>query len=160
MAGKIHHEAAGALRAALESQIQADRSLGTGDESCAWLDRWADSLDAHDLLASATHAIGSTIGRYCADHAPGHAIYVAGGGSHNRALMRAIASGAGAEIQTTDALGVAVHARESAAMAVLGLLAADGVDITLKNVTGRDDSVRLAGQWTTPPPRHIPPTLR
>jgi 1,6-anhydro-N-acetylmuramate kinase len=50
----------------------------------------------------------------------------------------------------TDQLGIPADAREAMAFAVLGALAQDGVPITLRNVTGRDDGPRRAGAWAYP----------
>ena len=77
---------------------------------------------------------------------------VAGGGAGNLALVEAIQStkqGQRAAPATvlSDEFGVPVEAREALAMAVLGAMCADGVPITLPQVTGCRTPAPVAGTW-------------
>ena len=144
MRGAVDRGASDALRALLGGQAAGGRSLGTGDEAFAWIDRYAGTLPAGDLLASASDAIGVCIGEAVGGDGE---IVLAGGGVHHRALVAAIDRGAGAQTMTTETLGVGTQEREAACIAVLGLLAADGVDITLAQVTGRNTVMRAGCAW-------------
>lgn len=133
LSGRVHEPATGDLLNLLEHQRASGRSLGTGDESLAWVARWAGTLTGADLCASACEAIGRTIGR--AVHGA-QRVLLAGGGANNRALVRVIEREAGAPCASTDDAGLPGTFREAAEMAVLGALCADRVPITLAQVTG------------------------
>lgn len=140
------------LLEALDRATRAGRSLGTGDEAVAWVARHAGSMQPADLLATIADAIGMHIGAIASQRAPGaRQLVLAGGGARNRALCAAIQRGAGG-IKTTPSadLGVPVESRESAEMAVLGLLAHDGVPITLSAVTRRGATGGRDGLWCLP----------
>jgi 1,6-anhydro-N-acetylmuramate kinase len=78
-------------------------------------------------------------------------VVLAGGGARNRAVAAAIAQGAAnAAVLPSTELGLPLEARESAEIAVLGLLAWDGVPITLPAVTGRADPRSRDGLWCLP----------
>jgi anhydro-N-acetylmuramic acid kinase len=77
-------------------------------------------------------------------------VILAGGGTRNRALTQAIASIAKAPVKTSDDHGVPVEARESMAIAILGALCADGVAISLPQVTGCPSPPPIAGVWSMP----------
>lgn len=135
-------EAVGTLLEVLRAQYSGDLSLGTGDECTAWVDRFA-SLDGSALMASAACAVGTAIG----EHVRGTgAVVLAGGGVRNAALMRAIENIAGPS-RTTDAFDVAAQEREAACIAVLGLLALDGVVYTQAAITGRSKRLMTEGSW-------------
>jgi anhydro-N-acetylmuramic acid kinase len=144
--GRVDEEAEAALREALGRSTSDRRSLGTGDECTRWVGAWAGRLAGDDLLATAAAGVGGVIGERVRALRDGAEVVLAGGGARNAALVRAIEREAGATI-TTDALGVGVQEREGAAMAVLGLLAMDGADITLAAVTGRRDGGIRHGAW-------------
>jgi len=133
------------LRAALEAQRGEKRSLGTGDEAMGWVHRWLGRLAPRDLAASAAAAIGTVIGVAAGS---GNEIVLAGGGVRNAALVRAI--GGGGAPRTTDDLGVPAPFREAAAMAILGVLCADGTPITLPHVTGVPSPAPVSGAWVFP----------
>jgi len=133
------------LRTILEAQRAEKRSLGTGDEGMVWVHRWLTRLAPRDLAASAAGAIGSVIS---AAAGPGNELVLAGGGVRNRALVRAI--GAGGDTRTTDDLGVPACYREAAAIAILGVLCADGTPITLPQVTGVPTPAPISGAWVFP----------
>ena len=54
-------------------------------------------------------------------------------------------------MRTTDEYGVPSDARETTAMALLGILAADGVSITLPAVTGRQAIRAIDGAFLLVP---------
>jgi len=146
------------LESMLLAQAQSKRSLGTADEVVTSAANALRDLPAENALATAAAAVGSAIGQVI-DGLPSSAdapseVFAAGGGVHHRPLMNAIERSIGRRVQTTQALGIAPEARESTAMAVLGVLAVDGVPITLPAVTGRrdgpgHDGVLLRGASTT-----------
>ena len=150
--GASEPEARMELLDTLDRATRAGRSLGTGDEAVAWVTRHAGLLPPADLLATTADAIGTHIGAIAMRRAPdAQRLVLAGGGARNRALCAAIHRGAGGVNATpsTD-LGVPVEARESSEMAVLGLLAHDGVPITLPAVTHRAGSGARDGLWCLP----------
>lgn len=118
----------------LDAQASAGRSLGTGDEASAWIERWKGGLRPCDLCASAASAVGGVIASRLAGVSQ---LLLAGGGVQNRALVAAIGGNLpGATVETTDSAGLPATYREAASMAVLGALSSDGVPITLARVTG------------------------
>jgi anhydro-N-acetylmuramic acid kinase len=133
----------------LEPQRTAGRSLGTGDEARSWIAEHAGRLMPEDLLASAVEAVGRSIATSLFDHDVGEMV-VAGGGACNRALLDTLHRHARRPMRLSDDLGVPVRAREALAMAVLGVLSADGVPITLPRVTGCSDPAPVAGSWCLP----------
>ena len=145
-------DARGELLALLELATRAGRSLGTGDEAVTWVARHARSLRPADLLATTCDAIGSHIGATAMLRAPAaQQLVLAGGGARNRALCVSMQRGAGGVPTHHSAdRGVPVEARESAEMAVLGLLALDGVPITLPAVTRRGATRARDGLWCLP----------
>lgn len=136
--------AAQLARRLLLQQAGGRRSLGSGDEPHTWtIDPPAGAAPA-DILASATEAIGRTIGA----RLPGcERILIAGGSAANRALRAAISRCSGARVEDTDAYGIPGRYREAAEIAVLGALCADGVPITLPQITSVAGSAPLAGCW-------------
>lgn len=142
------------LLGVLAVQASSRRSLGTADQDIAsWIGRhWRGGagLTGPVLAATACEAIAQTIAD--AVHSGGldvQRILLAGGGVKNAALRRHLESVSTARVETTDAAGVPADYREAAAMGVLGALCADGVPITLRQVTGCV-SPPLAGLWTRP----------
>jgi len=147
------------LKGMLIAQAHSKRSLGTADEVVAHAASAVRDLPAESALATAAAAVGSAIGQVIdgppsSDGAAPSEVFAAGGGVHHLPLINAIERSIGRRVQTTQALGIAPEARESAAMAVLGALAVDGVPITLPAVTGRrpgpgQDGVLLRGATST-----------
>lgn len=164
--GTADDAAVDALLDILHSQSELGRSLGTGDEAAAWVDRFVAHLGPDDLAASATEAIGRTVREAVnaineeGDEARIGSIILAGGGAKNRALVNAIAAERGGRrfitCRTSEDVGVPVEAREALAMAVLGALAWDGVPITLPAVTGGPQSPHRAGLWCLPRTLELP----
>jgi len=143
--GTVQAEPAEELQTILEAQTDTGRSLGSGDEAFAWLDGHAGSLRPDDLLATAAAAIGDHIGGVCAALLPGARLILAGGGVRNRSLNDAI--GAHGPASSSADLGIDPQHREAAAMAVIGLLALDGIPFTLPQVTGRTQELKTEGAW-------------
>lgn len=140
----------------LRAQRAAGRSLGTGDEALAWVDRIASRLRGDDAAATATAAVGQAIGEAIGEAlaqldgaaAAGRGeVILAGGGAHHRGLARCIEIAAGHPARPLDDLGVPIGAREAMAMAVLGIIAADGEPISLAAVTGRRVPRTVDGLW-------------
>ena len=149
LAGTPDADALQDLTALLARAQAAGRSLGTGDEAVAWVTSHAGQLPAGTLLATVANAIGSFIGVAAAARA--RRVVLAGGGARNRAVTGAISRAAGSAraLPSTD-LGLPIEARESAEMAVLGLLAWDGQPITLPAVTRRGEGRARDGLWCLP----------
>ena len=147
--GTPDDSAAETLHSILDGQRTQRRSLGTGDEAAAWVAAHADRLSGQDLAATAVAAISRSIGLAISDHDVDD-IVVAGGGALNTTLVDAIRHGAGRPVRMSSELGIPVQAREALAMAVLGALCADGVPITLPQVTGCRDPAPVAGAWCMP----------
>jgi 1,6-anhydro-N-acetylmuramate kinase len=143
--GRSDAAAVAELGAALDRQRREGRSLGTGDEAAAWVERQRTRLAPADLAASAAAAIGAAIGAALGsppDDGGRTAFrateaFVAGGGARHRPLVEAIARAAGVPVRSLAALGIPIEAREAVEMAVLGALSVDGVSVTLPAVTGR-----------------------
>jgi anhydro-N-acetylmuramic acid kinase len=144
--GSAHPQAAEALRGILDRQRRAGRSLGTGDEALAWIAAHRHSMSGPDLAASAVAAIAATIADAVNEHQVDELI-LAGGGARNRALAAALACACGLLTVLSDTLGVPIEAREAMAFAVLGALCADGVPITLPQVTGCRTPAPISGTW-------------
>ncbi|MEM7229757.1 MAG: anhydro-N-acetylmuramic acid kinase [Planctomycetota bacterium] len=147
MDGEIDENAATELADHLRWRREAKRSLGTGDEAFAWLDMVRADLSVDDLAATAACAIGTIIGEAIANSRVTE-LLIAGGGANHGPLVRHIEAHAGLNAQPTTDHGVPVDDRESIAFAVLGALCADGIPITLPQITGCDDPPPLSGVWT------------
>lgn len=132
----------------LEDQASAGRSLGTGDELEHWCLRARD-LDhsREDVLASAGAAIAQVVAAQLEASAT---VVIAGGGAKNPALVGALKERLKGEAVLSESIGIPVEHRESMAMAVLGLLCADRVPVTLPGVTGRADAPLVSGAWVLP----------
>ncbi|MFO0861571.1 MAG: anhydro-N-acetylmuramic acid kinase [Phycisphaerales bacterium] len=156
-AGHIDFGAASELAQTLAGAREHRKSLGTGDESFAWIRAHAGRLSGPDLAATACDAIGLTIGEACRGF--GHLI-LAGGGVHNRALFASIERHAKSRdapsVRVSDDLGLPAAFREAVEFAVLGALCQDRVPITLPSVTNVRTPAPLSGCWAYPPPS--PPT--
>jgi 1,6-anhydro-N-acetylmuramate kinase len=146
ISGTIDRTFLEASRTSLLRQRSDGRSLGTGDERFGFLKELAP-LAPEDQLATAAAAVGSTIGCVLRETDARAEVIVAGGGARNRAVVAAVAGEMVEDVRSSDDLGVPIEGREAMAMAVLGALAADGVDVTVPQVTQRQDVVAWAGQW-------------
>jgi 1,6-anhydro-N-acetylmuramate kinase len=147
--GRAKPQAAQALYQILCAQRQGNRSLGTGDEATQWVMHHLKQVPPDDLAATAVDALARTIadalGSFNVDE-----LVVAGGGAHHRTLLEHLGRAAGKPLITTSKLGVPIEAREAVAFAVLGALCADGVPITLPQVTGCASPAPLSGSWQLP----------
>lgn len=140
-------------------------SLGREQFGEAWVTGVADVLGREtpvaDRLATAVEAVASVIAS-TVESELAETVVLAGGGSRHRLLCRRIAARLPRRrVVISDELGVPAAARESAAMAVLGVLSEDGVPITAPETT-RCKETGLAGAWLSPrrTPLHRPPTDR
>jgi 1,6-anhydro-N-acetylmuramate kinase len=147
MSGRIVDEPFQLLMQILLAQADGGRSLGTGDEVFEWVTLHRDDLSAADLARTACAAIAQTI---CRTIGPADHLILAGGGVFNLALLHEIRHSFIGPVVLSDELGVPVQYREAMEMAILGALAADGVPITLPQVTGRANDVARAGCWVYP----------
>ncbi len=144
--GTVHAGAGAALAAALGGQAAGGRSLGTGDELGEWVATWRGRAAPDDLLRTACDAIAAVAFEQIGT---AECLIVAGGGVRNGALLAALRTH-GSPVSLSDEFGVPVQAREAAAMAVLGALCADGVPITLPQITGCTAPAPRAGCWVYP----------
>lgn len=64
--------------------------------------------------------------------------------------MKAIATASDPPVTTSDDFGIPTAAREALAIAVLGVRCADGILITLPQVTGCSAPAPLTGRWCLP----------
>lgn len=140
-AGQTHPALTIELREVLGSLERAGRSLGTGDESGAWVARALKRAAPGDVAASACAALADIA---TAALPPDGPILLLGGGARNRRLEREFRRAAGTS--RIEEPPMPVDAREAACWAVLGGLAHDGVAISLPAVTGRGPC-RTAGLW-------------
>lgn len=134
LAGTIDPEALDGLLAILSEQSVSGRSLGTGDEVSGWIDAHRNRVRPDDLAATACAAIGRAV----AESVRGaETILLAGGGTRNMALVKAIRLAAvPASVRFADEAGISSTYREPVAIAILGALCQDRVPITLPQVTG------------------------
>ena len=130
-------------------QANADRSLGSGDELAAWVSAHCDEIKPSDLAATAASAIARCITEKLNNSSIDEVI-LAGGGVLNIAMFNALSKFCDAPVITSDQLGIAPQAREAMAIAILGALCADGIPITLPQVTGCTPPAPVAGRWTLP----------
>ncbi len=148
--GKVNASAAAALLELLNRQRVSRRSLGTGDEVSNWVHASLKAgVAAGDLAATAVDAIAGCIAAAIDSHRVDE-IILAGGGARHLALKKAIGDAATTTVRISDELAVPLEARESMAFAVLGALCADGVAITLPQVTGCSRPAPVAGTWVRP----------
>lgn len=138
------------IDARIAQAMGAAITLGREQFSARWLDALVGDLAAQvnpaDLLASAVEAVARRVAlsRWCVD---ADELVVAGGGARHGLLVERLAHHAHPRaVQSSDALGVPVEAREPVAVAVLGALCRDGVAITLEGVTGASRP-GVAGTW-------------
>jgi len=154
MAGTPDAEAASRLRDSISGLFQAGRSGGDGDEMREHAIEIARSAASPaDGLATLHRAVASAVIDCVQTRCDERGIQrpvefvLAGGGVLNRRLVEEIGSRATVRVRSSDALGVPAQAREAAAMAILGLLAFDGLPITDPASTGRRTPAIPAGRW-------------
>jgi 1,6-anhydro-N-acetylmuramate kinase len=148
-AGSICENLCTSLYEVLSRQREPGLSLGTGDEGIDWVQQHVGKVKPNDLAASATMAVAMTIGDELSKSGVDEAI-LAGGSARNCALVCALEKSTDVPLRMSDDLGVPVGIREALCMAVLGALCADGVPITLPQVTGCESPAPVAGMWSMP----------
>jgi anhydro-N-acetylmuramic acid kinase len=136
------------------------RSTGRERFGRAFVERWVADGRAHgladdDLVASAceltAHSVADAVQRHVAPRFPVQAVYVAGGGAHNPALLAALGSRlAPLRVAASTALAVPPECREALAFAVLAHETLAGRPSNLPQVTGAARAVVL-GQVTGEP---------
>lgn len=119
----------------LRTQATGGRSLGSQQDLLGEVFNDATGRP-EDVLASALHAVATVIGERVRNYAPDRVV-VAGGGAKNRTLLRALEDHLAAPVVASSEFGMPLEAREAAAIATLGAMAAGGKSITLPGVTGR-----------------------
>ncbi len=152
MGGRVDAGAYGEVSAYLGRLCAGHVTLGREQVSQAVIEevlRWVSSLAVGDALRSIAAAVAEAIVAGGLRETGSGRWLLAGGGALNAALVTEIRRRAGSafDVQLSSTVGLPVVAREAAAMAVLGLLADDGVDPTLPGVTGRRDDVPRAAAW-------------
>ncbi len=150
--GTIHQDAAADLCAIFTRESKDHVSLNDEFPQMNWLNNHVEAgMAGPDMAATAIDAIARQIGTRVRQSKP-DVVFTAGGGAHNRTLLRAIEQHGDVVVKTTDDIGVPVQMREAMAMAILGLLALDGVPVTLPSITGRNPqaSNRVDGSWLLP----------
>lgn len=136
------------LGEALATQAQGGRSLGTGDECGAWIERHLAKSGGEQMLRAAVEEIAKRIGFCLGDQID--RVILAGGGARNRALAEQISRAVTAPVQTSCELGVPVESREAIEMAILGALAEDRVPIMLRQITHPKATPAADGVWVFP----------
>ncbi len=137
------------LKGILSNQNIDRRSLGTGDESFDWLERYRNAYPANNLLRTACAAIAHTVWESVKQSKP-HRLIIAGGGAFNMALMDELrAYSTDTSLELSDQYGIPINYREATAMSVLGALCQDRVPITLTQITGVS-SAPISGCWVLP----------
>ncbi|MEX0653242.1 MAG: anhydro-N-acetylmuramic acid kinase [Phycisphaeraceae bacterium] len=138
---------------AMDDDLDLDtRTLGREQLPASALDRLIIALRAelspNDILATAVEAVAAMVAVHTGDVDRPWQIVLAGGGARNPVLVDRIRDNVDPahEVSTSDDLGIPVEAREALGFAVLGTLCADGVPITLPEVTG-SDTPGVAGAW-------------
>ena len=139
-----------ALASELASELAGDagalpQALGTGDEQLRLLDRLEPLGSVPDRLATLVDAVARAI---TTGFGPGEEVLLFGGGAHHPGLQAGLERHHPAARIRAGSHGVEPETRESVAMAVLGLLARDGIPITVAEVTGRRRRTsHLDGVW-------------
>ncbi len=151
-AGSHHERIAQDLSVNISNIRNEGRSGGSGDEGLALLEHAFSEmaeLSGEDQLATIAEAIARSATRQLKS-SDLKMICLAGGGVRNAAVHTRIQAHSECPVVSSDDLGIPIEAREAAAMAVLGLMAADGVDITNPESTGRSHTVQRSGEWIIP----------
>ena len=148
--GHCHDQAFQELLTHLQGQRQG-RSLGSGDETLAWLTHW-QHLSAADALRTITEALAlamvESVQQWNIQR-----IICAGGGVFNHALMGSLQSVCETNhitLSGSQEVGVDPMWREAAAMAILGYYCAQNQPVTIPTITGVTDPAPLAGDWIFP----------
>jgi len=171
--GTIDPRTAGTLQETIAGLAREARSGGDGDEhrdaavavaeAAARAGRVADGFAT--IAAAIAAATVDPVARRLDDAAlpPPRRWILAGGGTRNRGLVDRLTETIerrwpGSVVEAGIVAGVPPEGREAAAMAVLGLLAMDGVPVTTAASTGRDSRIPADGLWIRRPISEILPT--
>ena len=127
----------------------APKSTGRELFSLEWLDRHLEgrALRAEDVQATLAELTANTIAD-AARATDATRVFICGGGAHNAHLMLRIGAHLpGVQLDTTEALGLAVDHVEAAAFAWLARETLAGRPGNLPQVTGAERSGILGGLW-------------
>jgi 1,6-anhydro-N-acetylmuramate kinase len=144
--GRADEAIAGDIARQLLEIAPCGRSLGTSDEGLEALER-VEALGPADALATLCRAVAGTIAGACGE---ARDVLLFGGGTRNRALVAALREALAERSVAIGTEACPAAAREAAAMAVLGLVAADGVALTFPEITGRGEPQHRFGRWILP----------
>ena len=160
--GTVDADLVESLLPRLNTLLDDARSGGDGDDAIDVVEGLAETARAGngvpDLLASLAHVIATVVMGGVRTRIQRHGlpplerVLLAGGGVHNAGLRDAFGELASWEpapprIEPIDVTGVPAEAREAVDMAILGLLARDGLDTTTRRSTGRRDAMPATGSW-------------
>jgi anhydro-N-acetylmuramic acid kinase len=122
------------------------KSTGRDTFGEPFVERFVERARAHglaagavpDLLASATVLVAESVSAALARFVPPAAreLLVAGGGVHNRALMRALAASSGIPVVSSAERGIDPDAREALVFAILGSATVLELPLTQPSATG------------------------
>jgi anhydro-N-acetylmuramic acid kinase len=158
--GKVLDSVIGELMRAKYFSAPPPKSCGREEFGAAFAERLlmrCKGAPVEDIVATATALTVASIvdayRRYCWAHlgqraplAKATELFVAGGGAKNRTLMRGLTAAfaaLGISVATTEALGLAVEAKEAAAFALLGWLTWHGLPGNVPSATGASRAVVL-----------------
>lgn len=149
---------AGTHRGVIYAELGREPLKGRTGGREQYSDSWVASVDRRacsdltdtEAVSAAVEAVAMWIADALAGCISSH-IIVAGGGVKNLTLVNRIRARleAGVSLSLSDDLGIPCEAREAMGFAVLGALSADGVPITLPQVTG-GETPGVAGVWARP----------
>lgn len=120
---------------------RAPKSTGRDTFGEAWIEgllERASGFSAEDLLASGTALVAESVARAVRQGlpAPPRPLYVAGGGIHNQALLEQLRARLGAEVKSSDEVGVDPDAREALVFAALAVRCVLGESVSSPAATG------------------------
>ncbi len=131
-----------------KTQWKKGVSLGSQDDQNHSLqDMAAHEPDPNNLLYSSCHALARIILKACESS---NRLILAGGGCHNKTLIKLLKESTKQEICLSDAYGMPFQQREAIEMALLGALCQDKISITLPQITKSSHSPFLSGSWIFP----------
>ncbi len=146
MAGHVDERAGADLARRLSKQAKGRRSLGTGDECAAWVEKFSPTLTPADLAATACAGVAAAITKAMVGS---KRAILAGGGLRNRRLIAELTARAGIPVVSSADCHVPPAYREAIGWAVLGALCQDRHYVALPQITGAERTA-IAGVWTLP----------
>ena len=136
------------------------KSAGREEFGRAYLERFlarTGKLSVSDRLRTAAAITAGAVARGIALSGPGkpHEVLVSGGGAKNRTLLEELGArlGTGVSVETTDAHGVPVEAKEAMAFAFLAHEMLSGRPGNAPSATGAEAEVILGSMTPPPTPR-------